>query len=156
MLPFEGGSPTSVEELFAWIVACRGIEGITLMGGEPFAQAAPLALLCERVREAGLGVMVFSGYPLSTLRALGSSAAQRLLAATDLLVDGPYLRSRPERTRRWIGSENQEMHFLSSRYDPSDECFRASNGFEVRLSPTGLCANGWPSALRELLDHGDV
>src|SRR6266516_501050 len=59
-----------VEEVGAWIVACRGIEGVTFSGGEPFQQAPELQGLCEyiRVRKPALSIGVFTGY---TLRELG-------------------------------------------------------------------------------------
>ena len=43
-----------------------------------------------------------------------------LLAETDVLVDGPYRRELPETRRRWIGSANQRVHFLSDRCRPDE------------------------------------
>ncbi len=71
------------------------IEGLTLLGGEPFDQAGPLAALAEAVRAGGQSVMTFTGHVLEDLRAAGREDWDRLLAATDLLVDGPYLAERP-------------------------------------------------------------
>ena len=88
--------------------------------------------------------MVYSGYRLEELRA--RPQAQRLLKAIDLLVDGRYEQSQPEKQRRWLGSSNQVMHFLTERYSPLDPRFSTSNTVELRLTKTGLTINGWPHA----------
>ena len=100
--------------------AGEGVEGITLLGGEPLAQAAGAAALARRAQALGLSVMVFSGFTLEEIRASADPDALNLLAHTDLLVDGPYLRDRPEPRRRWIGSSNQRVHVLTDRYRLDD------------------------------------
>lgn len=147
MLPFAGGRDTSIARLTEHVRE-RDVEGITLLGGEPFAQAAEAAKLAEAVRALGASVMVFTGYTLDELSAMDDEAVARLVAACDLLVDGRYERDRPEHTRRWIGSENQRMHFLSDRYHPDDPRFVASNTVEVRLRHGELSVNGWPALAR--------
>lgn len=96
-------------------------EGITLLGGEPFLQAAGLARVAERVRALGGTVFAFSGYTLEELRRGDLPGAERLLAATDVLVDGPYLERRAETRRNWVGSTNQRFHYLTKAYGPSIE-----------------------------------
>jgi anaerobic ribonucleoside-triphosphate reductase activating protein len=95
-----------------------GVEGVTLLGGEPFDQAAALAEVAAAYRAAGLTVMTFSGYTLDALSewALERSDIAALLAATDLLVDGPYLRDRPDARRPWLGSTNQGIRALTPAY----------------------------------------
>ena len=126
------------------------VEGLTLLGGEPFAQAEACAEFAEGCHRAGLSVMVFSGYTLAELEGAGS-AAQRLLASCDLLVDGPYERALPEGQRPWIGSSNQKLHFLSERYDPGDPRFHGPNTIELRLAGGALLINGWPTGCDEVL-----
>lgn len=149
MLTFDGGesiAPASLADRFAE----SGAEGITLLGGEPFAQAEGAALLSELVRARGATVMVFTGYTIEELRERREAATDRLLAACDLLVDGPYDRTVPDERRRWIGSENQRMHFLSERYAPDDPIFVSSNTVEIRLVAGELTVNGWPALARAL------
>jgi len=62
-----------------------------------------------------------------------------------LLVDGPYVRERPDTKRRWIGSTNQRIHFLSDRYRPEDPCWQQKNTLEIRLDAEGLSVNGFPA-----------
>ena len=45
---------------------------------------------------------------------------RRLLDATDLLVDGPYVQSEPEIKRSLVGSTNQRFTSLSIRYTDFD------------------------------------
>jgi anaerobic ribonucleoside-triphosphate reductase activating protein len=148
MLPFTGGDhlalPTVVQ-LVAAAVDQEGIEGITLLGGEPLAHAVGAAALAREVRKLGLTVMVFSGYTLEEARALPEPAVAKLLALTDLLVDGPYLREQPETRRRWIGSANQRVHFLTDRYHADDPRWLLPNTLEIRLRGQELSVNGFPA-----------
>lgn len=147
-----GGLEGSPEELAAeWVAAARdaGSEGITLLGGEPFDQAAALAVVAEAFQDAGLTVMTFTGYPLERLEAWARHRADlgRLLVATDLLADGPYLADRPERRRPWIGSVNQGLRALTPAYREVVDAIETDGGtdrLEVRIARDGTVAvNGW-------------
>jgi anaerobic ribonucleoside-triphosphate reductase activating protein len=148
MLPFEGGRSESVADVAGQVrdaAGRHGVEGITLLGGEPLAQAAGAAALAGRVREMGLSVMVFSGYTLEEIRQGPDPSWRTLLERTDILVDGPYLHEQPEARRRWIGSANQGVHFLTDRYRADDPCWRRPNTLEIRLSRSELSVNGFPA-----------
>jgi anaerobic ribonucleoside-triphosphate reductase activating protein len=148
MLPFAGGTPRTVDDLLAEIKRARdddGVEGITLLGGEPLAHAAGAAALGRGVQSLGLSVMVFSGYTIEVARVLPDPAVAELLANTDILVDGPYVRELPDTTRRWIGSTNQRIHFLTDRYHAGDPCWRRPNTLELRLRGGELTVNGFPA-----------
>jgi anaerobic ribonucleoside-triphosphate reductase activating protein len=125
------------------------VEGITLLGGEPFEQAAALAELARLVQEADLSVMVFTGYYLEELEAqIGlNPSVKDLLDATDLLVDGPYLAAQPELARPWVGSTNQRFHFLTDRYQHLRDGLSAlPDRLEVRIRADGtVSVNGWAS-----------
>jgi anaerobic ribonucleoside-triphosphate reductase activating protein len=68
-----------------------------------------------------------------------------LLAHTDILVDGPYVRELPDTTRRWIGSTNQQIHFLSDRYRADDPCWNERNTLEIRVRGAEVSVNGFPA-----------
>ena len=55
------------------------LSGITLSGGEPFAQCEPMAALARGAKEMGLHVMAYSGY---TFEQLLSSLLSSLLLLT--------------------------------------------------------------------------
>jgi len=144
MQAFTGGTWVDVDDEIERLAALD-VDGITLLGGEPFAHAPALARLARGVRAQGKTVMAFSGYTLAQLQGDIVVGAAALLQACDLLVDGLYVQSQPETERRWIGSRNQRMHFLSSAYDPADPCFTQRNTVELRLRGDGVVVNGWPT-----------
>ena len=153
-LPFDGGESRSIADLTADMTRARdevGVEGITLLGGEPFAHAAGAAALAEAARGLGLSVMVFSGYTLDQLRHHPDAA--ELLARTDILVDGPYLRDQPDTERRWIGSCNQGVHFLTDRYRFDDQ-WRKRNTLEIRVRDGEVTVNGFPAGAAAALWKG--
>jgi anaerobic ribonucleoside-triphosphate reductase activating protein len=148
MLPFEGGRVIPLGALVEQIeeaVRLHGVEGITLLGGEPLAHASGAAAVARAMRPRGLTVMVFTGYTLEEARRLSDPAVAELLGLTDILVDGPYLRDQPETRRRWIGSANQRIHFLSDRYLADDPRWLLPNTLEIRLRGPELTVNGFPA-----------
>lgn len=133
---FEFAGPrTAIVDLAAEVIQAD-VEGLTLLGGEPFDQANGCATLAELVRSAGLGVMTFSGYSYESLVERGDITA-RLLAATDLLVDGPYRHEQPEQERSLVGSTNQRFIHLTDRYRDFNPGCRP-NRIEFRVDAAGL------------------
>src|SRR5438876_11420359 len=56
MLPFEGGAPVTVAEVLHQVEEAKrdhGVEGITLLGGEPLAHAAGAVVLARALKERG-------------------------------------------------------------------------------------------------------
>lgn len=143
----KGGVELEAAELASEILSTPRIEGLSVLGGEPFEQAEAVAELCRLVRAGGKTVMVYSGYTLDELRRRVSRepGVQALLDTTDLLLDGRYDASQPEERRRWIGSANQVLHFFTDAYRPDDPRFWTSNTVELRLEGGQLTINGWPA-----------
>jgi anaerobic ribonucleoside-triphosphate reductase activating protein len=139
-LSFGGGTLRTVDSLIEQVVGAKdehGIEGITLLGGEPFAHVDAATELARSSQELGLSVMVFTGYLIEDL-------SGALLEHTDILVDGPYVREQPDNERRWIGSTNQRIHFLTDRYRFDDQ-WGKRNTLEIRVIGTEITVNGFPS-----------
>ena len=151
MFAADRGSVMTIDELDAR-VGRADVEGVSILGGEPFEQAAGCAELARRVRARGKTTMVYSGYTLAEIRERPDSAD--LLAACDLLVDGRYDRERPEPPpplgRRWIGSTNQVVHYLTAAYSPDDPQMHAANTVEVHWRDGRLLINGWPAGANTL------
>jgi anaerobic ribonucleoside-triphosphate reductase activating protein len=146
-LPFRGGQSIAVREMAERIALSReenGIEGVTFLGGEPFAHAGLAAVLARLIRDQGFSVMVFSGYTIEQLQSRPEPEVAELIALTDILVDGPYDRDRPDFERRWIGSTNQRIHFLSDRYSFDGE-WRRKNTLEIRVKGSEISVNGFPA-----------
>jgi anaerobic ribonucleoside-triphosphate reductase activating protein len=117
----DGGKMILTSELLATVIKMDSIEGITISGGEPFAQADALSNFLTEMNEIAphLTVMVFTGYLLSHLRRLQSLPVERILAHTDILIDGLFREDMPSNAK-WTGSANQTVNFLSNRYDEQD------------------------------------
>lgn len=142
----------------------RRIEGVTFLGGEPIIQAQGLALLAQEIRKLDLSLMVFTGYTYGFLVRGELPGVPELLHVADLLVDGLYMRNLPEQRRRWIGSSNQKLYFLTDRYSPGIELLgetaektavreaqaedeaTASRETEIHIfqQEKKLTINGWP------------
>jgi anaerobic ribonucleoside-triphosphate reductase activating protein len=116
MLSFAAGTVRTVAGLTSWLCSLDEVEGVTLSGGEPFAQAEPLALLLDEVRAVRphFTAMSYSGFTLAALRR-GTPAQRALLSRLDLLIDGPYQPAR-HGDLRWRGSSNQRLVPLTERY----------------------------------------
>ena len=140
-----GGESHDVAALAAEICATPTIEGLSILGGEPLQQAAAVAELASAVRARGLSVMLYTGY---TVEEVTTPEGRAALAACDLVVDGRYREGLPETGRRWIGSANQRVHFVTDRYRPAD--FAGPNTVEIRLRGGALSVNGWPAGAEKL------
>jgi len=122
----------SPEALADWFLS-TGADGLTLSGGEPFAQAESLASLVRliRSRKPEINVIIYTGYILDELTDPRHSG---LLSEADLLIDGPYLRDQ-DSGRFAIGSDNQRMFLLSERISEEtvNEYFQAGKTRQVEL-----------------------
>ena len=147
-IPFKGGEQRRLADVVAELRqahAEHGLEGVTILGGEPLAHAPGSAGIAKAAGEMGLGVMLFSGYTLEHIRGMPDPAVAVLLAYTDMLVDGQYVRDEPDDDRRWIGSANQRIHFFTDRYSEADAYWSEPDTLEIRLTPEGISLNGFPA-----------
>ena len=104
--PTEGGSDVDVRQLAEWVAAQPDVDGVTVTGGEPFEQYAPLVAFgtyAKRLRPE-LHVQVYSGFYLREIERRHADRAYT--RALDVLVDGRYVRQLHE-DRNTRGSTNQ-------------------------------------------------
>ena len=104
---FAGGREVQVSDLLTDILKRPYVKAVTLSGGEPFCQPAPLARLAAALREKGFHLMCYSGYTFEEL--LQMEAARPLLEQLDLLVDGRFVENRKNIDLRFRGSDNQRV-----------------------------------------------
>lgn len=154
---FEGGEEQSTNDLTETLLQAlddnSNIEGITLLGGEPFGQARACFEFASVAASLGMSVVTFSGYTLSAIRKQKLPYWMELLSVTDVLVAGPFVQSKLDRGRPWLGSTNQKYHFLTDRYSLLD--FDEPDGVEIEVRNDGkVSLNGWArnSQLDSLLD----
>lgn len=134
----QGGQTLDTQYLIEKIVDGPTVEGVTFLGGEPFAQAAALAEIARWVKAHGMTVLTFTGYWLEDIQKANRTDFNELLAATDLLIDGPFQREQVQFTRPWVGSSNQRYHFLTDQYAHLAPTLNSiPNRIEVRLNPDG-------------------
>lgn len=120
------------------------IEGITLIGGEPFLQAKGLFYLSSKCKEIGLSIMAFTGYEMEELKNEKIEYVEELLKNVDILVAGEFIEELYDTERNWIGSKNQRIHYLSDFYKKGLEYRDTDKEIEIRLYHNEFKVNGWP------------
>ena len=105
---FGYGTPVPVEDLVDVVRSNPLCRGVTFSGGEPFAQAAGFAKLAKLLKEKGYEVASYSGYTFEELLE-GSDDQKALLAAIDILIDGPFLMAEKSLEIAFRGSRNQRI-----------------------------------------------
>jgi len=150
MWDFAPKNEMAVSDLFVQIAAMgENIEGITILGGEPLDQYEETLLLLRLCNKAGLSTMLYTGHELREIGQKGLSDVQKEL---DILITGRYEENKRTLQHQWIGSTNQEIHFLSSRY--SNDNIRDGNYMEVTLDEDGsLTVLGFPPDNKGLGAH---
>ena len=109
----QAGSMVSVERLAeALLDPAFERDGVSILGGEPFAQPEGLWALIQELRARGCAhILCYSGYTYEALRerATRQPGIGAVLNEIDLLVDGPYIESQAETAGPWTGSGNQRV-----------------------------------------------
>lgn len=125
------------------IIGNHNIFGITISGGEPFLQAASIAVLLEKVKisRPELNLIIFTGFRKEDLQ---SKEALAVLDMTDLLIDGQYVESKNDGVGL-RGSSNQRLHFLTDRLLAYKETLQSGKRqVEVTLKNNSTDAIGIP------------
>lgn len=138
--PPTGGTPYSIEQLMD-IIRHESPDGVSLSGGEPTDQLAPVVELCRRLHDEGFSILMFSGRTLEEIRRL--PGGETLLKSLDVLIDGPYDDTRPA-THGLCGSSNQQIHLLSPRHTQDELALRET---EIIIEANGeIRISGFPDA----------
>lgn len=116
---FDYGQPFTeqTEQTLLSMLEPSYINGLTLLGGEPFEPTNQRALLpfLQRVRAhyPDKTIWAYSGFTLEQLRQEGSyahcEATEPLLALVDVLVDGRFVQAQKDISLRFRGSRNQRL-----------------------------------------------
>jgi len=129
-----GGNPFEVDMLVDTIISQTNIEGISISGGEPFLQQEELRTFLQRLKKIrpDLSVVLFTGFLLNELN---TPQQKEVINYIDILIDGPFKKSK-QLVDPWRGSENQTIHFLSTRYNKTDH-IQAVSGVEFFIRSGG-------------------
>jgi anaerobic ribonucleoside-triphosphate reductase activating protein len=149
--PFSPATVVPVDNLAGIILALPDIRGVTFSGGEPFAQAGPLAELGERLRRAGLTVVTYSGYTTEQLARGNDPAWPLLLSVSDLLITGPFI-AELAAADPLKGSSNQQVIPLGTKIPVSGRCVypgHTCSRTELTIAPDGtITTTGFPAPAR--------
>lgn len=100
------GNLMNIETIVSEVKKNPLLDGITLSGGEPFAQAEVAGELAEKVKEElNLSVITYTGYLFENL--LKEEKNKKLLENTDILIDGPFIIGEKSLDLMYRGSKNQ-------------------------------------------------
>jgi len=106
-----GGVPLSIGHIVQTVLDRVGEprDGVTVLGGEPFAQPRGLFALLRALKARRVHTTVYSGYTLAALTRRLEPEVREALRLTDLLIDGPYVAGLSDGAGEWRGSRNQRL-----------------------------------------------
>lgn len=91
------------------------IEGLTILGGEPFDNAEDLLEIVKEIRKnTKKTIWIFSGYIFEEL--IKNKTNLEILELCDILVDGPYIEELKNLSLKFRGSENQRLIDLKETF----------------------------------------
>ena len=105
---FSGGTEVSTDQILGIVRFNPISRGVTISGGEPFAQAEGFAEIAKALKTGNYEVASYSGYTFEEL--LNGTPAQReLLQWLDVLIDGPFVMKEKSLELSFRGSRNQRI-----------------------------------------------
>jgi len=148
----KGGTPATITDLVKEIRQVKGIEGITILGGEPLQQANASLELIRSVKALGLTVFMYTGYEPEEF----DETMQACFDSSDIVVTGRYIESQRNVGLRWRGSTNQVLHCPTGRYSLSE--LNEQNEVEIVVNEDGTIElYGYPdSEIRQWIENQSV
>jgi anaerobic ribonucleoside-triphosphate reductase activating protein len=148
----KGGTPATITDLVKEIRQVKGIEGITILGGEPLQQANATLELIRSVKALGLTVFMYTGYEPEEF----DETMQACFDSSDIVVTGRYIESQRNVVLRWRGSTNQVLHCPTGRYSLSE--LNEQNEVEIVVNEDGTIElYGYPdSEIRQWIENQSV
>ena len=106
----DAGMELSVRQVIRILKQQKGdIRGITFSGGEPFLQAAELALVALAAHQMGWDVVTYTGFTYEQLIEGNDDGIKTLLSESDILIDGKYIHELRDIGLQFRGSSNQRV-----------------------------------------------
>ena len=106
---FFGGREIEIEKILVEIEKNPLLSGVSISGGEPFAQPEAFLSLAEKLKERNINVLMYSGYTYEELIALSrnNGSIKGLLDNIDVLIDGRFVLEKRDLLLAFRGSSNQ-------------------------------------------------
>ncbi len=139
-----GGHEMSVDDIINILAANDKITGVTIAGGEPMLQPEALKnlLIHIRYRVPHLNTILYTGIEFGKL--VRDKALANICVLCDVVIAGPFVKSQSPDPRRWVGSRNQEILYISDRLeDELDPWPVEDHKSEIIISDTeiNICGN---------------
>ena len=148
---FKKGIEYDTEDVIKDILKTKNIEGVTFLGGEPFEQYEALLEISKAANKNNLGIVCFTGRVYSEIK----EKFPEILNYIDLLIDGEFQEDKKDFSRAWVGSSNQNYHFITDRYNES-MVKQYKNKIEINIKKNGhMFINGmgdFEKVQKQLLD----
>lgn len=145
------GTAYKVDEVLAMIVTAKkeqGIEGVTILGGEPFQQYEEVFELIKKVKNLELSIVLYSGYEIQELEDLGKT---KIFDYIDILILGRYVEEQRDINLYLRGSVNQKIFLFSDRYKNFEA--KDEGNVEITINEFGqLQILGYPDDFFDLLE----
>ena len=133
MWSFNKKNEISINELFKKIIAEKEyIEGVTILGGEPFDQYDELLSLIKQIRKTDLSIILYTGYSQNELKDKNKT---EILDYIDIIITDRYDKNYRTENGGLIGSSNQKIIFLTNRYSKND--LSKNNEIEISINENG-------------------
>jgi len=123
----KNGEKWSISQLLESISSQEDIEGITILGGEPFQQLDGIAELIKSVKQLGLTVMLYTGYEKIEFNDL----MWQCFNSSDLVIAGRYRDELRDVGLVWRGSTNQILESPTGYYNVTK--FEESQEVEIHI-----------------------
>jgi anaerobic ribonucleoside-triphosphate reductase activating protein len=101
------GYEKNVDDLVEEIKRVKGIDGVTITGGEPLDQFGAVYELCSKLHEF-ISVFLTTGYQLCQIQ----RNHFKIIKVLDIICFGPFDKDQLCKGE-WKGSKNQEVTFLT-------------------------------------------
>lgn len=132
MWSFEKKQLLKIDDIIAQISKIDNLKGVAFIGGEPFDQSKELLYFVSKLKKNKLGVTIYTGYEK---KQLNDNIKKDILKNTDLLISGRYIEKLRNINLKWIGSENQNIDYLTDFYTKQQN--DNANYCEINISENG-------------------
>ena len=134
------GQKLSIDRILEMIQSYPQLEGITILGGEPFEQVEGVYDLIMKVKETDLTVMLYTGFELNEFTEKMAECYEN----SDIVIAGRYRHELRDAGLLWRGSTNQIIESPTQRYDVDE--FEEAQEVEIQVNhDTGeIIITGYP------------
>ncbi len=143
-IPQKGGFFFDSIELSTRFINNKKIQGITILGGEPLDQSEELYIFLKEIKNnSNLSIMLFTGY--THKKVINNTIKNKVFELCDLVISEPFINNLISNKRRWIGSSNQKIHFVSDRYKNLEDNWQPYyKEIEFHIKDGEIIINGMP------------